>query len=81
MPMIKDMSMALQDSSNHKLIIDKSLGDIFWTNQLKWTKIALNASSNYQVETGGAPPNYIKHFLIGIEEMEIDLTLSRGKIV
>lgn len=81
MPVIKDMSVALQDSSGHKLIIDKSLGVIFWTNQLKWSKIALTASSNYQVETGGAPPNYIKYFLIGVEEMEIDLTLSRGMVV
>lgn len=79
MPTIKDMSLTFQDSTGHKLIVDKPLGNIFWTKQLTWSQLKVVVSSNYKALIEGEKPNYITNYLIGVEEMNIRLTFIRGK--
>ena len=80
-PTIKDFFLTLEDSSNHKLIVDKALNKMkFWTKVTEWSNITLKASSHYKPELDSAgKPNYITHFVIGIEHMDISLALLRGK--
>ncbi|XP_053398434.1 uncharacterized protein LOC128556766 [Mercenaria mercenaria] len=80
MPVIKDLSLTFIDSSNHKFIADKALGnETFWTKVTIWSKMSLKAASNYKPDfDSSGKPNYITHYVIGIEDMNVVLTLSRG---
>ncbi|XP_060577218.1 uncharacterized protein LOC132734491 [Ruditapes philippinarum] len=79
-PTIKDFFLTLVDSSNHKFIVDKALNKTkFWTKETVWAKLKLKASSHYKLEMDSAKrPNYITHYLIGIQDMDIGLKLLRG---
>jgi hypothetical protein len=79
-PTIKDFSFNLVDNTDHKLVMDKALSKPkFWTKVTDWSKLTLKASSHYKPEIDSATrPNYITDYTIGIDDMDIGLTLFRG---
>ncbi|XP_060604506.1 uncharacterized protein LOC132757271 [Ruditapes philippinarum] len=79
-PTIKDFSFNLVDNTDHKLVLDKAFSKPkFWTKVTDWSKLTLKASSHYKPEIDSATiPNYITDYTIGIDDMDIGLTLFRG---
>ncbi|XP_060596240.1 uncharacterized protein LOC132750310, partial [Ruditapes philippinarum] len=79
-PTIKDFFFTLVDNTDHKLILDKAFNKTkFWTKVTDWSELTLKASSHYIPEIDKEKkPNYITDYTIGIDDMDIGLTLLRG---
>ncbi|XP_060563406.1 uncharacterized protein LOC132722840 [Ruditapes philippinarum] len=79
-PTIKQLYFKLHGPLNSIKIVDKALNTtIFWTKDVMWSIISFEASSNYVPEIDSSKkPNYITGYHIGIAELKIHLTLSRG---
>jgi hypothetical protein len=80
-PTIKQLYFKLYGPSNNLKVVDKALNKtLFWTKDVIWSTISFEASANYVPEIDSLnKPNYITGYHIGIEELKIHLTLSRGK--
>jgi hypothetical protein len=68
------------DNTDHKLVLDKAFSKTkFWTKVTDWLNFTLKASSHYKPEIDNEKkPNYITGYKIGIDDMDIGLTLLRG---
>jgi hypothetical protein len=65
----------------NKLIADKPLANgKFWSNEAQWSSAELDASSFYKptIDTQDVP-SYISSYSVGIEDITLTATLTRGK--
>lgn len=69
------------DGDVSKLIADIPLANgKFWTNEAQWSTVEVSASSSFKPTIDGQNvPNYISSYSIGIEDITLTATLSRGK--
>ena len=81
MPVITRMSFKLHGYENEVKVVDKVFNEsILWTRHTGWSMISLDSASHYQLELDSTGiPNYItKNYHIGIEVLNLKMTLSRG---